>query len=91
MKSADFYEKCWDDAFTRAMASNRPQAECYDEIIKERMERDDHMIIYIKNETDYKIDLCCGADQEFTLGPDESKTVRVQDRDYIYIDHADDD
>jgi len=88
MKSADFYEQCWDDAFTRAMASNRPQVECYDEVIKERIERDESMIIRIKNETNYKIDLCCGIDQEFTLEPDGMKAVKVQYGDYVYIDQA---
>lgn len=44
------------------------------------------MKIYLKNETDKLIDICCGADQEFTLQPDELKTVEVQDEDYFYID-----
>lgn len=44
------------------------------------------MKIHIKNETNCKIDLCCGIDQEFTLEPKKMKTVEVQDGDYFYID-----
>jgi len=46
------------------------------------------MIIYIKNETDYKVDLCCGADQEFTIAPGEVKKVEMGELDYIYIDQV---
>lgn len=44
--------------------------------------------IHIKNQTDKKIDLCCGLDQELTLRPEREATVEVQDGDYIYIDQA---
>lgn len=46
------------------------------------------MKIYLKNETDKLIDICCGADQEFTLEPGERMTVKVQDEDYFYIDQV---
>jgi hypothetical protein len=44
--------------------------------------------IHIKNQTGYKIDLCCGLDQELTLRPEREATIEVQDGDYIYIDQA---
>ena len=44
------------------------------------------MKIYIKNQTGYKIDLCCGVDQELTLQPEQETTLEVQEEDYIYID-----
>ena len=46
------------------------------------------MKLYLKNETDKLIDICCGADYEFTLQPDELKTIEVQDEDYFYIDQV---
>ena len=47
------------------------------------------MKIHIKNQTGYKIDLCCGVDQELTLQPEQETTLAVQEEDYIYIDQAD--
>lgn len=29
-------EKCWDDAYLRAMLSNRGQSDCYAELLEER-------------------------------------------------------
>jgi hypothetical protein len=42
--------------------------------------------IYIKNQTDKRIDLCCGLDQELTLAPEGAAIIEVQDEDFIYID-----
>ena len=44
------------------------------------------MKIYIKNQTDKKIELCCGLSQELTLAPEGAAIVEVQDEDFIYID-----
>ena len=44
------------------------------------------MKLHIRNQTDFKIDLCCGLDQELTLRPEREATVEVQDGDFIYID-----
>ena len=46
------------------------------------------MKIYLKNKTDNLIDICCGADQEFTLEPGNIKAVWVQDGGYLYIDRV---
>jgi hypothetical protein len=32
-------EKCWGDAFLRSMMSNRPQADCYEELLRERVDK----------------------------------------------------
>jgi antitoxin component of MazEF toxin-antitoxin module len=42
--------------------------------------------IHIKNQTGYKIDLCCGLAQELNLQPGQEATLEVQDEDFIYID-----
>jgi len=42
--------------------------------------------IYIKNQTGYKIGLCCGLNQELTLAPEGAAIIEVQDEDFIYID-----
>ncbi len=39
------------------------------------------MKIYIKNETDKLIDICCEQDRELTLEPGNVKAVWVQDGD----------
>lgn len=44
------------------------------------------MKIHIKNQTNKKIDLCCGLDQELTLAPEGAAIIEVQDEDFIYID-----
>ena len=44
------------------------------------------MKTHIKNQTDKKIGLCCGLDQELTLAPEGAAIVEVQDEDFIYID-----
>ena len=44
------------------------------------------MKLHIRNQTDFKIDLCCGLDQELTLAPEGAAIVEVQDEDFIYID-----
>jgi hypothetical protein len=67
-----------------AKTLNKIQEEIQVEIAQEER----RLKIHIKNQTDKKIDLCCGLDQELTLRPEREATVEVQDGDYIYIDQA---
>lgn len=43
--------------------------------------------IYIKNQTEKTIELCCGM-QEYTIKPDDQIVIEVQDEDCMYIDNA---
>lgn len=43
------------------------------------------MILYVKNETQFKIDFCSG-EKEYALKPGESVAVEVKDQDCMYFD-----
>ncbi len=86
---------CWDDEGARFAISicGEINEVRFEELEQEDLEvigniYKDPVIIYIKNESDCKIDLCCGLEQEFTLEPRESKAVNMEYGDYIYVDQV---
>ncbi|MEN6349317.1 MAG: hypothetical protein ABFD08_07990 [Syntrophomonas sp.] len=43
------------------------------------------MILYVKNETQFKIDFCSG-EKEYSLKPGDEIAIQVKDQDCMYFD-----